>query len=213
MHITWHGNYCVKIQSKEVTVVLDPYPTSVGLPPFRTKAEVVALSSPHNPEMSYTGGISGEPLIIKSPGEYSVRGMTLHALGWHRDDNTESSIQRWQIEDLTILHLGALNRPLHDSELQELEVTGIDVLLLPVGGGSAFSLKEALATITTLEPRVVIPINYALPHLKEKLAGVEQFAKEMGVNTKAAEKKIILKASSLPADEQQTILLSPAFLK
>lgn len=146
-------------------------------------------------------------MIINTPGEYTVSGFTLHALGWLTSEGVERSLQVWRIEDMSLLHLGALNRELVDKELQVLEKTSIDVLLLPVGGGSGLSTKQALALITTIEPRVVIPIHFALPGLVEKLDGVEQFAKEMGVDSKQREPKVILKANKLPTEDVQTIIL------
>lgn len=209
MQITWHGQYTVKIVSKEVTLVIDPYAPSVGLSPFRSKADIVALTNPKSAEMSHVDAIQGEPVVIDTPGEYSVKGFTLHAMRWQADDGSERSVHRWVIEDMTILYLGALQRELTSEELQELERANIDILILPVGGGSGLATKQALATVTTIEPRVVLPIHYKLPKLKESLDDVEQFAKEMGVNPRQKEKKLLIRASKLPQEDVQTIILTP----
>lgn len=208
MQISWHGQYTVKITSKEEIVVLDPYSPETGLSPFRSKASVVALSNPSEVSMSHLSGVQGEPVIIQNPGEYSIRGLTLHALGWHDADNKERSLQVWGIEDMTLLHLGSLNRDLTDEELQHIERVGIDILLLPVGGGSGLSLKQALNVMTTIEPRIVIPIHYKLPHLKEELEAVDKFAKELGVDTAAVD-KLTIKAGKLPEDDMQAVILKP----
>lgn len=209
MHITWHGQYTIKVQSGEQIVVFDPYSPVVGLGTFRAKANVVALSHPSNSDMSSLENIQGSPLIIDSPGEYSVLGFSLNALGWHASDGSERSLQRWTIEDVVLLHLGALDRDLTDTELQELEKTDIDVLFLPVGGGTSLTTEQALGVLKTIEPKLVIPIHYQLDGLKEKLVEVEQFAKEMGIDPKKREKKYIVKAKQLPQDDLQTILLAP----
>jgi L-ascorbate metabolism protein UlaG (beta-lactamase superfamily) len=209
MHISWHGHYTVKIQSDNAVIILDPHSAASGLTPLRLQAQIVALSSPSDPTMSYTEGLKGEPLLIEFPGEYSILGHTLHALGWHDEQGHEHSVQRWTIEDLVLLHLGALNRPLTDLELQELEKTDIDILLLPIGGGSGLTTKQALGLVTTFEPKVVIPIHYAIPGIKESLESVEHFAKEMGVNPGQREKKVIIKKKGLSDEHLQTFLLSP----
>lgn len=208
MHISWHGQYTVRIQSNDVVLVLDPYAPSVGLPVYRAKADIVALTNPVQPDMSNTGAIQGEPYIINTPGEYSIRGFTLHALAWRDEQMNERCLQLWNVEKISLLHLGALNRNLTDQELQELEKRDIDVLLLPIGGGSGLSTKQAMSLVTTIEPRMVIPIHYALPNLKEELAGVDQFAREMGVNPAEAQPKVIVKANKLPQEEMTTVLLS-----
>lgn len=209
MHISWHGQYTLKLQTGEMTIVIDPYSPETGLSPFRAKANVVALSNPTDASMSQVSSIQGEPTIFSSPGEYAMNGFTLHALGWHDEAGSERSLQRWQIEDIVLLHVGALNREMTDPELAELEKTNIDVLFVPVGGGAGLSTKAALSLVSTIEPRVVIPIHYHLAGAKEKLESVEQFAKEMGVNPKQHEPKIILKRKNIPQDELATVILMP----
>lgn len=208
MHISWHGQYTIKIQSDDVVVVLDPYAPTLGLAPFRAKADIVALTNPADSSMSHLDAIQGDPYIIKTPGEYSIRDCTLHALAWRDEQGHEKSLHLWNIEKVSVLHLGALSRPLTDVELQELEKREIDVLLLPIGGGSGLTTKQALSLATTIEPRLLIPIHYALPQLKEELDGVEQFAREMGVSLADAQPKIIVKANKLPQEEMMTALLS-----
>ena len=193
MHITWHGGYSVRIVSGDKILVLDPS--------TRLKADIVALSNPADPTMSALSGVSGEYTVLNSPGEYEIGGFVLHALAWYTPDGVERTLQRWSIENLTLLHLGALNRLLTDTELQELEKTAVDVLFLPIDGGDALTTEQALSLVTTIEPRVVIPIKYS---------NIHDFAKEMGIDPGKSEKKCAIKANKLPQDELQTIVLSPS---
>lgn len=209
MHISWHGHYTIKLQSGDTTIVIDPHSSDTGLSAFRAKANIVALSNPADASMSQVSGIQGEPVVLSSPGEYALQGLTLHALGWHDAAGNERSLQRWQIEDIVLLYVGALDRDMTDPELQELEKTNIDVLLVPVGGGSGLTTKAALSLVSKIEPRIVIPIHYQLPGLKEKLEPVDQFAKEMGVDPAKREQKVILKHKNIPQDELATVLLMP----
>ncbi|HSX24783.1 MAG TPA: MBL fold metallo-hydrolase [Candidatus Andersenbacteria bacterium] len=209
MQISWHGQYTVKIVSKDTTVIFDPYSPSVGLSPFRAKADVVVLSNPADSSMSNLSSIQGDPIIIDTPGEYSVKGLTLYALGWMPSEGTERNLQRWVIEDMVVLHVGALTRELEEKELQELERTDIDVLIVPVGGGSGLTTAQALHLVATLEPRVVIPIHYKLSVLAEDLVDVKKFAEEMGVDASHAEKKLILKKGKLPQEDVLTSILIP----
>lgn len=209
MQISWHGQYTVKIVSKETTLVLDPYATTLGISPFRAKAELVALSNPSDPSMSNRSGIQGDPLIIDTPGEYSFREFSLHSIGWSDSDGNERSLQRWMVEDIVLLHIGSLNRDLNQEELQELERSDIDIFLAPVGGGAGLSMTQAMKMITTIEPRIVIPIHYSLPGLTEKLDSVKSFAEEMGVSATPTDKKLIVKKNKLPQEDMQTIILAP----
>jgi L-ascorbate metabolism protein UlaG (beta-lactamase superfamily) len=209
MQLSWHGQYTVKIVSKETTLVLDPYATTLGISPFRAKAEIVALSNPSDPTMSNTSGIQGTPLVIDTPGEYSFREYALHSIGWNDEEGNERNLQRWMVEDIVILHVGALNRDLNEQELRELERVDIDVFLVPIGGGSGLTIAQAMKMISTIEPRIVVPIHYAVPGLTEKLDSVKSFAEEMGVSAASPEKKLVLKKNKLPQEDMQTIILAP----
>lgn len=209
MQISWHGQYTIKIASKEATVILDPHSGVTGLPAFRAKADIVALTNPSDEAMSGLSGISGAQIIVKTPGEYSFGAITLHAFSWFENGGAERSIMRWNIEGVTILHVGALTRKPTEEELTKINQTDIDILLIPVGGGTGLGTADALELVSTIEPRIVIPIHFKLPKLKEKLESVDQFAKEMGVSTKSAEKKIIVRANRLPHDDMETIILKP----
>lgn len=209
MHVSWHGQYTVKIQSRDTTLVIDPYSPATGLRPFRSQANVVLLSHPANPEISHVSGIQGEPTILSGPGEFTQSSFTVHAIPWRAADGTERAMPRLFMESLCLVNLASLNRELTDAELQEIEKVDIDVLLVPAGGGEALTSKQAVKLVTTLEPRLVIPIHVSLPGLKEKLESVAAFAKEFGVKSSSPEKKTIVKKSSLPKEEMHVVILTP----
>ena len=207
MHITWHGQYTMKIQTGEVVIVLDPVGPEAGISSFKGKATLVGLTNPTDPTMSHVSGVQGEPLVIDSPGEYSFDGLSLQAFGWHAKDGTERSLQRWRIEGLTLLHLGARPTPLTEQELQDVQQLPIDVLFLPIGGGSGLNLKDALALLTTIEPRVVIPLHYKIPKVAEQLGEVKAFAEEIGLESTKPLDKVLLKANKLPEADLEAIIL------
>ncbi|MBI1833251.1 MAG: MBL fold metallo-hydrolase [Candidatus Andersenbacteria bacterium] len=209
MQISWHGGYTIKIVSKETVLVMDPYAPELSPTPFRAKADVVALSHPTQSNMSHLKGISGEPQVIDSPGEYTLRGFTLQGLGLRGEDGHEYSIFRWHIEGIVILYLGALPRVVDEKELGEITKTDIDVLIVPVGGGESLTSKQAAEMISHVEPRMIIPIHFALPKWKEKLDPVDVFAKEMGVSASKVEKKLVLRPSRLPDEDVETVILKP----
>lgn len=209
MQITWHGAHTIKITTKDAVIVFDPYEPKNAPTPFRAKADIVALSNPSDTTMSHLAGITGEHLTIDTPGEYSVRGTTLDAVGWHDKENNERILYRWEIEGLQCVLLGALDRELTDSELTHLNEVDVDVLILPVGGGTALNTKDALHIVSAIEPRMVIPVNYKLPKWKEKLDTADTFVEELGAKGSKPEKKINIRANRLPQDEMQTALLKP----
>ena len=201
MQLSWHGQYTIKVVSKETTLILDPS--------SRLKADILSFSNPSDPEMSNISGATPETTIIDTPGEYSLRHFTLHSIGWNTEDGTERNLQRWMIEDIVLLHVGALNRDLNEQELRELELVDIDVLFAPIGGGNGMTKEQAMKMITTIEPRIVVPIHYAVPGSSEKLDALKPFLEEMGVESSQPEKKLILRKSKLPQEDMQTVILAP----
>ncbi len=162
MIISWHGFYTIKIISKGKVLVIDPHSPETGLKPLRVNTDIVALSNPSDPKMSHYESLQNNPLIINTPGEYSIGHLTLYAFGWHAKNQSERSIQRWHIEDMIILYLGNLHRDLTDQELQELEYTDIDILFVPLCEAKELNVNIPMKWISVIEPKVIIPINYQL---------------------------------------------------
>lgn len=200
MNITWHGQHTLKIVTHGITIVLDPHPPQKNIASFRAKADIVSLSNPSAKEMSHISCIQGSPTIIDTPGEYSLHGITLHARGWRHTDGSERSFQRWRIEDVVLLHLGALTRRLTTEELQVLEQIPIDVLFLPINGSNSLSPQLASELLTIIEPRLVIPTNYTT---------ITAFAKTMGINPRNKQPKLTINTRNLLPEGLATVILSP----
>lgn len=210
MHISWHGHFAVKISTSKLSLVINPYSLNIGLTPFRAKTDIVALSNPSNESMSYLKGIQDDFRLIDHPGEYSFHDTTIYGTGWHaKNSPLEQVIYRFYIDDLTLLYLGSLNRELSQSELQEIEQSNIDILFIPIGGSTTINASQAIDMITTIEPNIVIPINYLLPKLKQDIASIKEFANEMGVSPNSTTKKLSISASKIDPDNITTIILTP----
>ncbi|MEK7500424.1 MAG: MBL fold metallo-hydrolase, partial [Patescibacteria group bacterium] len=121
MQLSWHGQYTIKVVSKETVLCIDPYAANLGISPFKAKADILSLSNPQDASMSNISGIAGNPVVINTPGEYSIKEFALHSIGWNDEQGNERSLQRWMVEDIVMLHIGSLNRDLNAQELQELE--------------------------------------------------------------------------------------------
>lgn len=210
MHISWHGHFSVKITTPKLSLVINPYSPAVGLTPFRAKADIVALTNPANESMSNLKNIQNDYLLLDRPGEYSFHNTTIYGTGWHsKDEPLEQIIYRFYIDDLTLLYLGSLDRELKQTELQEIEQSNIDILFIPIGGITTINASKAIDMITTIEPNIVIPIDYSLPKLKQKVASINEFAKEMGVSPNTKTKKLSISANKINTETITTVILSP----
>ncbi len=144
MYITWFGQSCFKIQSRDVTLVTDPLLKQDGLKnPRLSNVNIITLSRNFNDlDKQKT-----EALVIKGPGEYEIKQIFIQGIPIVQNQGKETIIVYWmEIEKITIGHLGPLNISLSDEQLEKLE--GLDILMVPVGGNKVFDTKKASEIIS-----------------------------------------------------------------
>jgi L-ascorbate metabolism protein UlaG (beta-lactamase superfamily) len=208
MEITWLGHSCFRLRGKQVTVITDPYSPATGYSLGKATAQIVTVSHSH-PGHSCIEGISGEPKIIKGPGEYEMNDViTLGIATYHdqehgaiRGKNTAYLIN---VDDVMVCHLGDLGHVLTSEQAAKLDT--MDVLLVPVGGGSTIDATQAAEIVRRLEPKIVIPMHYKTEALKRDLATEERFLKEMGVKDILPQPKLNVNKVSLPLTLQVSLL-------
>ncbi len=212
MIITWHGLSCFELTTKtahgDVTVVIDPYAADLGLRQRSLTAQLV-LSSHDADDANAISAVEGKPFVIRAPGEFEAKGVFAYGvdvpLKGDGKKKTPHTIYRLESEDMYLAHLGALDRELTNTELEQLK--NIDILMVPVGGGRVMNPKLAADVVNQIEPRVVIPMTYAVDGLKESLAPATDFLKALGAKPEAVSKYKILK-KDLPQEDMQVVLLS-----
>jgi len=214
MQIFWHGMNCVRIEAahgdKSATLVTDPYGSETGLRFPRTLApEVVALSYQDKKRFPLDG-FTNQPFVVADPGEYEVSGIFVYGIELKKPEEKYpfGLFYHFAIEGMAVGFLGGLNRVITEEEVGKLE--NIDILLLPVGGGSCLSAKQAVEVVNLIEPRMVIPLNFQIEGLKEKLGTVDAFIKELGVQKRENLNKLKISRKDLPADELTVVVLERA---
>lgn len=210
MQINFHGLSCLSITAKplagDVTIALDPYDNSTGLRFPRTLSADVVFSSQDTPAHNNIAGVGGTPFVLDFPGEYEVKGLMMDARVAKTKVEPKHRVLRFAAEGITVGFLGALDRALETAELALME--GVDILLIPVGGGAVMTPKLAAEVVRQIEPRVVIPMHYSEKGLKEKLQPLSAFQKEMGsIRTEEVTKFKVTKGK-LPQDDMLLVVLS-----
>jgi len=213
MYITWLGQSCFKLQDKigpdGVLLVTDPYEDKIGLKMPHFEADIVTISHSHY-DHNNIGAIRGNPFIINTAGEYEIKDVFVEGVESAHDEKEgsergENIIYRIEMEDISITHLGDLGHVLDAKQLEKLE--GTDILLIPVGGKYTINAAKAVEVISQIEPRIVIPMHYKIPGLKEDFDGIEKFIKELGIKPRNEEKLKISK-KDLPQDDMELVILS-----
>ena len=197
MQIHYFGLSSFKITTKDATVITDPFDKESGLLPPRGAADIILLSEKANKLYSATSGFSGEPFMVNDPGEYDLKGVTVTNIPLKQDDGKDGkgryvSATLIESEDIRILNLNHIREfNMKEDDLEDLGE--IDIFIIPVGGNSVMTAKDASKVVHEIEPKIVIPSHYATEGLTLPYEKVDSFIKEMGGKTEKMEKLIIKK--------------------
>ena len=208
MTITWFGHSCFRIESKDVSILVDPFSKDIGLKPPRIKDDVVLITHEHYDHNSLEG-LNPEAFIIRNPGEYEKGGVAVYGiLSYHdKSEGKERGLNTIYVikaEDMNVCHLGDLGHKLTDEQVEA--IGDIDILMIPVGGTYTIDHKEAVEVINQIEPKIIIPMHYKIPGLNSDIAGVDKFTKELGLAPEKIDKLKIAK-KNLPTEEMKLIIL------
>jgi L-ascorbate metabolism protein UlaG (beta-lactamase superfamily) len=215
MEITWFGHSCFRLRDRDATVITDPFDKSLGYGLPRVRADIVTVSHDH-PHHNFAAAVRGDFKIVNSPGEYEIKSVFISGVATYpskrrrRGEESESSddgrnvIFVFEFDGLTICHLGDLAQVPTQTQVEAL--SDVDVLTVPVGGGTSLNATQAAEIISLIEPYIVIPMHYKTSTISLKLDKVDKFLKEMGAPR--IEPKDVLKVtkSSLPPETQVVVL-------
>ncbi len=208
MEIDWFGHACFRLRGRDGTVITDPYSKEIGLSLPRPRADILTISHAH-PGHSNGEGVKGDPRILDGPGEYEIKNIFVTGIPTAHDkkggkDRGRNTVYAIELDGLTICHLGDLG---HVPNQAQAEAFGnVNVLLLPVGGGSTIGASEAAEVVSLLEPQIVIPMHFMLPDLTFKLDSPAKFFKQLGIKPPDPLPSLKVTRDSLPS-ETQVILL------
>ena len=212
MEITYVGQSCFKIKTKETTIVIYPYnPTYTGIKLPKLESDILLISHSHE-DHNYVEGVSGFSHMINSAGESEISGIFITSINTFHDEERGATrgknlIFSIEFEDMALLHLGDLGHELSDNVIEKLP--SIDILLIPVGGEYTINSKVASKIISSLEPKLVIPMHYKhnqAKEISEKLSTVDAFLDEMGGEVEKVDKLKVSKRD-LPEDTKVLVLL------
>lgn len=210
MEITWLGHSCFKLRGREASVVTDPPAKSTGYTIGRPTANVVTVSHDHEGHNNVKS-VTGDPRVVQGPGEFEVSGVLIKGTRTYHDAEQGNELGKntayvFEVDGVTVCHLGDLGHVPTAEQVEEL--SGCEVLLIPVGGTRTIGAKAAAETVSLLGPKLVIPMHYGTPAAKDKLDPIDTFLKEMGSPKAIDEKqpKLQVTKSTLPEETKVQVL-------
>jgi L-ascorbate metabolism protein UlaG (beta-lactamase superfamily) len=189
--LTWYGQSCFLLETAAGTrVLMDPFGKATGHPlPVGLRADLVTISHEH-PDHNNVRLSTGIPRVIHGLTadkkgwariEERFRDVSVRSVGVYHDDKRGTArgldtVFVFEVGGLRIAHLGDLGHTLDDDQLEA--IGSVDVLLVPVGGGTTLDAYQATRVIDQLHPRLmIIPMHYtaeALDLFLERKANVRR---------------------------------------
>ena len=208
MEINWLGHSCFRLKGSHATIITDPYSPEIGYTMGKVTADIVTVSHQH-PGHNCTTAINGDFKVLSGPGDYEVSGVLIDGMPSFHDDSKgtargKNTIFTFEIDELTVCHLGDLGHPLSTGQVEDMET--IDVLLVPVGGISTIDGAQAAELVRLIEPKIVIPMHYKTDAISRELAPVDKFLNEMGVKEIVSQPKLNVTKANVPLLTQVYLL-------
>lgn len=204
MIITYHGKGHIKLVAGDTTLSLAPVSKSSKRRQTRYGADVVLLPIQHD---DYNGvdnvtSSSKTPFVIKGAGEYEVNNIFINGFSSkvnREGDDYVATSYVFNFDGIRVCYIGQI-KDLLLSEHKEI-IDDVDVIFVPVGGDDInLNPYDANKLAVSLEPRIIIPIDY-----DEKSLPI--FLKESGSDKLAGLDKLTIKKKDLLDKKSEVILL------
>lgn len=210
MEINWHGLSCFRLTDRGMaTVITDPYDHNVaGFEPLKLRGEIVTVS--HDaPGHNFISTVKGRNQVITGPGEFEIGGVFITGVQTnHRTKSSPKELRNtlyvFDYDGITIAHLGDIQNVPNQTEVENLG--GVNVALVPVGGGGSLNAAKAAEIVSLLEPGIVIPMHYQLPESNLDLSPLSRFLKEMGVGEIEPVPSLKVTRTSVPEESRVVVL-------
>lgn len=207
MIITYLGKQFFKIQQGNLTIALNP----VGKD---SKSEYkgsrfgsdIALSTTNHPDYNGLDMVShGEtvPFEIHGPGDYEIRDIFIKGtMTESLIDNKKyiNTIYSFTLDNISVCFLGCMSNTKATTEVRS-GIGSPDILFVPVGNSNLLNPSDAYKLAVSLEPKIIIPMDYDEKTLKA-------FLKEGGQEKVDALDKLTIKAKDIADKEGEIIVLS-----
>ena len=182
-------------------------------------------------EVAKQDGKGGAPFAVTGPGEYERAGVVIQGFlsksmyglskaterergsteakqpvpsGARGPNVAVNTIYSVQLEDMTLVHLGALSDTELSHEARE-SIDDIDVLFVPIGGDGVLSPAKAHELAVSLEPKIIVPMHWSGIGSAKSL---ESFMKAAGNGSEKVD-KLTLKKKDLIGRDGSIIVITP----
>ena len=213
MKVKYYGHAAFLITSNQgKRIITDPYkPGAFGAMSYGRipdEADVVLVSHDHD-DHNDSGGLPGNPEVVRSPGKQSVHGIEFNGIATFHDSSSgkergNNIIFTFTLDGITICHLGDLGHVLSQNEVEA--IGAVDLLMIPVGGFYTIDSKEASQVAGQLNPSIIIPMHFKTGKCEFPITPVEEFTKGKANVKVMSSSEISLDKGGLPKETEIIVL-------
>ena len=195
MIITYFGKQFFKIGQGEMVLAFNPVSKGSKTGINTNFGADIALVTTNHPDYNGVEQLSrGDrtPFLINGPGDYEVKEIFIKGSISSFEVSSKkyiNTIYSLTVDHISIVFLGALSHVNISEEAHEA-IDNPDVLFIPIGGEGLLDAKVSAKFASSLEPKIIIPMDYDDASLKS-------FLKEMGEEKIQAIEKLTLKRRDL----------------
>ena len=205
MIITYFGKQFFKITQGEMVLAFNPVSKSSKSGVSAHFGADIALVTTNHPDYNGIDQLShGEraPFAVTGPGDYEVKEIFIKGAlsgGEIGDKKYINTVYSLSVDNINVAFLGALSGEEISKDVHEA-VDGPDILFIPIGGKGLLDAKAAAKLASTLEPKMIIPMDY-------DDAALKAFLKEIGEEKAEVVDKLTLKRKDLEGKEGEVVVL------
>lgn len=205
MIITYNGLQFFKIQQGEMVLAFNPVSKSSKSGISAHFGADIALITTNHPDYNGLEQLShGErtPFAISGPGDYEIKEIFIKGVlsdALIAGKKYINTIYILSVDNINIVFLGALSDSEIGKDAREA-INSPDILFIPIGGGDLLDAKSAAKLASSLEPKIIIPMDYNDSSLKA-------FLKETGEEKAEVVDKLTIKLKDLEGKEGEVVVL------
>ena len=205
MIITYYGKQFWKIEQGKMVIAFNPVnKSSKSDITARFGADLAFITTNHPlyngvEQLTYGDRV---PFVISGPGSYEIKEIFIKGVLSRANISGKkyiNTIYSFELDDINILFLGALSDTDLSKDSKEA-IVGPDILFVPIGGKDTLDTKTSAKFALSLEPKIIIPMDYDEVSLKA-------FLKEVDAEKSEFIDKLTLKRKDLEGKEGEVVVL------
>lgn len=207
MIITYLGKQFFKIQQGDLVVAVNPISKDSKSDAKGSRfGSDIALSTINHPDYNGFDMVShGDtvPFSVYGPGDYEIKDIFIKGIMTEStisDKKYINTIYSFSIDNISICFLGCMSNNKVSSEIRG-DISEPDILFVPIGNKDLLDPSDAYKLAVSLEPKIIIPMDYDEKTLKA-------FLKEGGQEKVVAVDKFTIKAKDIVGREGEIVVLS-----